>query len=452
MEHSKSYVYFVSLIAALSGLLFGLDTGVISGALPHIQLMMHVHNLSELGLIVSILLFGAIVGSVISSSLSRWLGRKVVIVVAALLFTVCAVLSALAISVIFLIIVRFFLGIAVGMTSFIAPVYLSEISPKQYRGGIVAKYQLMITIGLFMAFIIDTIFDQWQWMLGVVAIPSVVLLILTFWLPQSPRWLILKGYHDRAKAIIAKISPSNEVEFEYRAIVDSFSKQEHAGSGVLKQRLIFLIGLGLALQMLQQWTGINAIMYYAPLVFKSAGFTSLHQQMWCTILVGVVNVLTTLIAIRFVDRWGRRPILLGGMSIMFIALCFTVYAMKLSSGSDFNHILAVVSVLGYIFGFAVSLGPIVWIVCVEIFPLRYRDFGVMATTLFNWLFNFILAQNFPILISKLGGDGVFALFGVITAIGIILVYFVCPETKGVSLEDIESNIIAGKSLRRIGVS
>lgn len=448
-----SYSGFVAIVAALTGLLLGLDTGAISGALPLIKQQMNVDNPSLLGLVVSIMLFGALLGAVIGGPISRWLGRKSVIVVSTMLFVLCAILSTTAQHIYFLIGVRFFLGIAVGMVSFIAPLYLSEISAQEVRGRVVAVYQLMITVGLLAAFISDTLIAptlHWRWMLGVIAIPSLIMLFLSLFLPRSPRWLVMQGREQEARSILARMSINHNVDHALRSIHDSFVQHSERSCSVLKRRFIQLLALGFGLQLMQQWTGINAIMYFSPTVFKDAGFSSFNQQMWCTVAVGVINVLTTFIAIRYVDRWGRRPILLGGLILMFLSLCVISYVLAAHSAALASKILGVSSILVYIFGFAVSLGPIVWLLCSEIFPLRYRDMGVVLTTASNWLFNSFLSQNFLFLVNKIHVSYVFVLFSVMCVLGMFFVYFFVPETKGVSLEQIESNVASGQPLRHIG--
>ncbi len=453
----RTFVYFVGLIAALAGLLFGMDTGVISGALPHLSADFHLSHMEE-GLVVSILLIGAVFGTFLSNLLSDHLGRRWSIIISTILFTVGAVLSGIAPSIDFLIVVRFFLGVALGIAAYVTPLYLAEISPRRVRGGMIAAYQLMITIGLAAAFISDTIFtpyQSWRLMLGVVAVPSAIMLLFVTRLPYSPRWLMLKEKSGRARNVLNKIFSSKEADAEFKEIADSLKEVTDAISGwsMLRNRkfcLVLLLGIGA--QLFQQWTGINAIMYYAPSVFKAAGFQSIEAQMWCTIAVGIVNVLTTVLAIRYVDRIGRRPILFFGLTIMTIGLAVLGYVMHLHTQAESIKFLGVVATLFYIFGFAISLGPIVWIICAEVFPLRGRDVGLLFTTTANWTFNAILAQFFPGLIGHFGSGNVFFGFAVMSFLGLLFMYRFMPETKGISLEKIEKNLFAGKRMRELGRS
>ena len=449
----KRFVYFIGIVAALAGLLFGLDTGVISGALPILTVDYHL-TASQQGWIVSSLLCGAVAGTFLSNPLSFLCGRRMAIVVSTLLFTVGAVLSGLAPSIHFLIVVRFFLGVALGIAAYTTPLYLAEIAPEAIRGALISTYQLMITIGLAAAFLSDTFFSrqgQWRWMLGVVAIPSMIMLALVCYLPRSPRWLILKRRYREARVVLHRLLHSHWVEREVKAIQRNLpSGRRTPIDRHLWQRFLVVLALGLGAQMLQQWTGINVLMYYAPTVFKAAGFVSLEAQMWCTVAIGVINVLTTLMAIRLVDRWGRKPILYTGLGVMVVSLSTVALTLHLPH-SGLVQAVSVMAVLTYVFGFAFSLGPIVWLICAEIFPLRMRDTGLMFTTAANWLFNFLLAANFPHFISAFGASAVFISFAVVSLIGIAFVRYFVPETRGMKLEVIEENLMAGQRLRDIGV-
>lgn len=452
------YTHSVAFIAALSGLLFGLDTGVISGALPIITDHFHVSNQFEKGAIISVMLLGAILGSLIVNFFSRHFGRRFVIIMGAIFFIVFSLGSALAHSVTMLIGMRFFLGIALGMASFITPIYLAEVAPRKQRGGVIAMYQLMITIGILAAFLIDQYFvasQNWRWMLGVVAIPATIMLIGTIIIPHSPRWLMLKGKQQKAKSTLEKLTSKDEAKLEFAEMQanSAIMKNTKNAKGKFRSRILAVVLLGVGLQLIQQWTGINIVLYYAPEVFKNIGFNSLHDQMWCTVLIGVVNVLTTLIAIRYLDHWGRKPILYLGMITMFISLLIIALMMGLPKPhTAWQNTLAVVATMTYIFGFAISLGPVVWILCAEIFPSAYRDFGVMITTTANWTGNFILSQLFLPLLLTISISKVFFGFAVMTLIGLLFVRQFAPETKGVTLEEIEENLLANEPLRHIGQS
>jgi SP family galactose:H+ symporter-like MFS transporter len=455
---TNHYTYSIAFIAALSGLLFGLDTGVISGALPIIIKTFHITSQFEQGAIISAMLLGAIVGSLAVKYFSQHFGRRFVIIVGAIFFIIFSLGSAFAHSVTMLITMRFFLGIALGMASFITPIYLAEVAPRKQRGGVIAMYQLMITIGILAAFLIDQYFvptQNWRWMLGVVAIPASIMLVGCFIIPHSPRWLMLKGQSKKAKSTLEKLTSKHEASLEFAEMQANSATMAKTNNfkNKFKSRILALVLLGVGLQLIQQWTGINIVLYYAPEVFKNIGFQSLHSQMWCTVSIGVVNVLTTLLAIRYLDRWGRKPILYLGMTTMFIALLLIALIMHLPKPHmAWQNNLAVIATMAYIFGFAISLGPVVWILCAEIFPSSYRDFGVMMSTTANWTGNFILSQLFLPLLLTISISKVFAGFAIMTLLGLIFVKLFVPETKDITLEEIEENLLADEPLRYIGQS
>jgi SP family galactose:H+ symporter-like MFS transporter len=456
-------VYFIGLTAALAGLLFGLDIGVISGAEGLIQKDFGVSDKS-IELIVSSLLWGAVFGTFISGILSNRLGRRGAILVSAVIFILGSLASALARDANTLIAARFFLGIAIGVASFTAPLYLSEISPQKIRGSLISMYQLMITIGIVLAFLSNTWFGtyaviegmtggHWRVMLGVITVPAAVMFLGVLFLPESPRWLFLKGKKDLAVSVFERMRlPSVEIQREVTEIEESL-RVKQSGFQMLVQNSNFrrAIGLGVGLQIIQQLTGINVVMYYAPRIFKIAGFASTEQQLWGTVIVGLTNVLATFIAIAFVDRLGRKPIMYAGFIVMGLAM--------LSVGMLFNMDLeknphlgmwAIGALLIFIVGFAMSAGPIIWVLCSEIFPLSGRDMGVTFSTATNWIVNAIVGGTFLTLLNTLGNGNTFLLYGGLNAIFIIFFLAFVPETKGVSLEKIESNLLSGFPLRKIG--
>lgn len=450
-RHFKPFTYFIAVIAALAGLLFGLDTGVISGALPILTHIFHIDATTQ-GLVVSILLIGAVAGTFLSMPISHYLGRRSALIISTILFTLGAIGSAFAPNVAFLITVRFFLGIALGIAAYTTPLYLAEITPEKIRGAMISMYQLMITIGLAAAFISDTILapsGNWRLMLGIVAIPSFLMLLGMIKLPRSPRWLMLKKRGYEAKSVLTKIFYGNQIDAALQKIETNIKPKHSVTKHLIWRRFWPVLALGLGAQMLQQWTGINVIMYYAPTVFKAAGFASSAQQMWCTVAVGIINVLSTIVAIKLVDNKGRKLLLYLGLSIMTIALLLT-YAMLHLPHTNLTKYTSVAGILLYIFGFAISLGPVVWIICAEIFPLQLRDLGIMLTIAANWAYNSLLANSFPTLLKHFGISTLFLSFAVLSIIGIVFVRCFIPETKGANLEDIEANLMAGKPLRKLG--
>lgn len=450
----KNFVYMISVTAALAGLLFGIDTGVISGALPFIEKSFKISTaVSET--IVSAVLFGAFLGTLLGSYLSKRMGRKIVLFIAGIVFTIGCLLSADASSPTTLIIYRVILGLSVGMAAFIAPIYLSEMAPRQYRGGIVSMYQVMVYLGILVAFISDTYFSytgSWRWMLGVICIPAILMSFLVLFLPRSPRWLIMNSYKKDAKEVLKKIR-DNEIEIrkEMREIEESVKKQEN-GFSLLMHNKPFrkVVGLGILIQAMQQFTGINMTIYYAPKIFGLAGFHTSASQMWMTVLMGIINVIACLSAIFIVDRNGRKPLLYWGYLGMAISMLVLAIAFALGVSAFIIKLLAVLAIFGFLITFAFSSGPIAWLLCAEIFPLRGRDFGMATATCTNWICNFILASFFLTVLNLLGPSKTFMVFAIFNAICLFFIFYLIPETKGVSLEMIERNLMQGKPLNRIG--
>lgn len=452
----RRIMYIFALIAALAGLLFGLDIGVISGVLPWLEKDWGVTAATQ-EIIVSILLLGAFFGSIVAGYVCRLLGRRKTILISAVIFTLGAILSSLATTPLEMACVRFFLGLAVGIASFAAPLYLSESSPQAIRGSLISMYQLMITIGILGAFITDTLLDyggHWRIMLGIISIPAAIMFIGVLFLPESPRWLFLAGKKEQAGEVLQMLrgNPA-EVELELKEIANALTKDSPKSGWALLRNRNFrrAVGLGILLQIFQQFTGINVVMYYAPKIFKDAGFATSEQQMWATVLVGAINVLATFIAIAFVDRFGRKPILYAGCVLMAAAMAAVGYSFHL--GMDFSaHMPYVASgcLLLFIVGFAFSAGPLVWVLCSEIFPLAGREAGITISTATNWLCNAIVGATFLTLLEVLGSALTFGMFAALNVLFLIVVFLFCPETKGKSLEEIEENLMSGKRLRDIG--
>lgn len=451
----------MAFAAATAGLLFGLDIGVISGANPF---LMKEFSISEAQIehIVSALLWGASVGAVGCGWVSSALGRKLTLIIAAIIFVVGSLGCAMAHNTATLVGMRFFLGLAVGMASFVAPLYLSEVAPQRLRGAMVSMYQLMITIGILIASLSDTYFaiyatiggvtgGHWRWMLGILAVPAALMLLAVLTLPESPRWLLAKGREDEARGVLDRIrSLPEEVAAEIAAIKQDLAVPQNGLSLFLGnsnfRRAVFL---GIALQTIQQLTGINVFMYYSPFILKAAGFTSESQQLLGSILVMTVNTLSTFIAIAFVDKFGRKPLMYAGFVIMGLAMC--------TVGGIFHHgtegaaaYIAVAALLIFIVGFAMSAGPIIWILCSEIYPLNGRDFGITVSTATNWIVNGIVGATFLTMLTKLGPGNTFIGYGLLEVLFFIFFVMYVPETKGVSLEQISANLLAGKPLREIG--
>ncbi len=459
----KPLVFVVAFIAALAGLLFGLDIGVISGALPFISKELLADTLTQ-EKIVSSLLWGATLGAVLSGWCSKRFGRKITLLAASVIFAAGAFLSSIATTSGILIGTRFFLGIAVGIASFTAPLYLSEIAPFSVRGALISMYQLMITIGILIAFVSDTYFasyarfhdivgGHWRIMMGVLTVPALLMFIGIMFLPESPRWLSMKNLGASARGVLRSLRVSEEeVELELRDIEESL-KTKQAGISLFMESAPFrrTIMLGILLQMIQQLTGINVVMYYMPKIMECAGFETVVEQMWGTVSVGTVNVLSTFIAIAFVDKLGRKPIMYAGFAVMGFSMCMA--GLLFGLGFKDNPALAFATIAFlflFIVGFAFSAGPIIWVLCAEIQPLRGRDLGITVSTATNWIVNGIVGMTFLTMLDKLGPSTTFLIYGLLEIAFIFCFLLFVPETKGTSLEKIEENLFSGKRLRDIG--
>lgn len=446
-------IYVIAFVAALAGLLFGYDTGVISGAILFIKDQFNLTSVLVERVVSSVLL-GAVIGAAFSGSMADKLGRRRSIVITALLFSLGAVGCAFSPTIPILVCFRFLIGLAIGVASYVAPLYISEISPPDVRGALVSLNQLMITCGIVVSYLVAYALtlgqNEWRWMFGLGAAPAIILLIGMIFLPESPRWLISRGLIDRARAVLAKTNKGKNPDVEIENISKTLTEKGCCWREVFQPWVRPALLVGIALAFFQQATGINTIIYYAPTIFEFAGFGSHRVAILATIGVGTVNVLMTIVAIWLLDKIGRKPLLYIGMAGMTISLAILGIAFYLPSLSGILKWIAVGSVLFYIASFAISLGPIFWLMIAEIYPLKIRGRAMSLATLANWGFNMIVAASFLTLTDKLGKAGTFWLFAVICVVGIIYSYFFVPETKGLTLEQIEEHLHSGKGLYKLG--
>ena len=433
--------YLVAAVASLGGLLFGFDTGVISGALLYIKQDYALSAWMQ-GVVTTAVLIGAVGGAAFGGSLTDRFGRKPIIIVMAALFAIGSLLSAVATGVVMLFVARLILGVAIGTASMLTPLYLSEVAPKEKRGAIVSLNQLCITAGILNSYLVDVGFANvvgtWRWMLGVGAVPGVLLGIGMLFLPESPRWLASKGRFDQAADVLRMMRDRQNVDEELSGLRrDIVSEKGDVSLSALfaapKARLPLIVGIGLAV--FQQVTGINTIIYYAPSIFQQAGMTS---PLLPTIGIGVVNVLATVVALLLLDQVGRRKLLLVGLGIMLF--CLIAITVALSMGSADAGAITAVALAAYVGGFAIGLGPIFWLLIAEIFPLAYRGRGMSVASMANWGSNLVVALFFPNLIVLLTLGGAFALFAVLTVVALAFAWRFVPETSGRSLEDIEGDM------------
>lgn len=445
------WLYVIAVVASLGGLLSGYDTGVISGALLFINETWSLPDTLQ-GFLVSSVLIGAVVGAATNGILADVFGRKKIILVTALIFVIGSIMCAFAPNVYILILSRIFVGFAVGIVNFVVPLYLSEISPKNLRGTLVSLYQWAITSGILFSYFINATFAHavynWRWMLFAGVIPGVILFIGMCFMPDTPRWLVSKNKEEEAKSVFSKIEPDYDSSKEIRDIKTTlYSKKDEQFKFQKWMIMPFVVGVGIMFA--QICTGINTIIYYAPTIFKSAGFDNNITAIYATTGIGVVNFLMTIVAVFFTDKLGRKPLLYFGLTGVMLSLFAlgTSFAFADILGSSLKWV-AVGSLITYIICFAMSLGPIGWILVSEVFPLKIRGIAMSICTVSNFAFNFFVVGSFPILLHRIGGAWTFWGFGIVSVLCIIFVYFFVPETKGISLEQIELNWRRGVSPRK----
>ncbi|OOG42512.1 sugar porter family MFS transporter [Rhodanobacter sp. C05] len=453
LRPSRTTALFTCMLAALAGLMFGLDIGVISGATQFIQKEFQISD-HMIEWIVSSMMLGAAIGALGAGWMSATLGRKRSLILGGVLFVAGSLLSGMAWSPQTLVAARLILGLAIGVATFTAPLYLAEVAEEHIRGAMISLYQLMITIGILVAFLSDTAFSysgNWRWMLGIIAIPGILFLLGLFLLPDSPRWLMMRGRKQEATDVLQKLrGDAGHVAREVADIEEQLKMPQRGWHLFLENRNFRRsVGLGVLLQVMQQFTGMNVVMYYAPRIFQDMGYAT-SAQMWFTAVVGLTNVLATFIAIGLVDRWGRKPILYTGFSVMAVGLGLVGTMMHLGIATHGEQIFTVAMLLTFIVGFAMSAGPLIWALCSEVQPLKGRDFGIGCSTFTNWVANMIVGATFLTLLNGIGNAATFWLYAALNLVFLVITFVLIPETKNVSLEQIERNLMAGLPLREIG--
>ena len=435
----------IATIAALGGLLFGYDTGVISSALPFLKDTFQLSSLME-SVLTSVALAGAALGALAAGTLSDQFGRKSVILVVAVIFFVGGLVSGMAPDLATLLIGRVMVGVGIGVASMLTPLYLSEIAAPAQRGAIVSLSQLMITVGILVSYLVGYALSHgsgWRWMLGLGALPGLVLFLGMLVVPESPRWLAGHGRAEAARASLRRLRGDDAVadaEFaELRS--DLVSKQRavrRAELAARRDRRPIIVGVGLAV--IQQITGINTVIYFAPTIFQRAGLNNTSAAILATAGIGVVNVVMTVVAMQLIDRLGRRPLLLTGLAGMSGALCVLGGGFLL--GGDHGVTLGwvtAVSLAAYVGFFAIGLGPIFWLLISEIFPLANRGRGTATATFANWGSNLVVALTFLLLVDAFGASATFFLYALLSVGGFVFTYVLVPETKGRTLEALEAD-------------
>lgn len=446
----KANLRFIALSAAIGGLLFGYDTAVISGAIGNLTKYFGLDAL-ETGWAISSALVGCIIGALVSDYCSRAMGRKMSMVLAALLFLISALGSALPDTFTAFVIYRIVGGIGVGLASMVVPMYIAEIAPADKRGGLVAYNQLAIVIGIVVVYFVNyfialqgnaawNLNEGWRWMFGSEALPAFLYFVLIFFIPESPRWLMMRGRNNAALQVLEKFNSPENAKLIYYDIQQSINNTETTSWKQLLHpslRLALLVGIGLSV--FQQITGINAILYYAPEIFKSFG-SDANASLLETSMLGVINLIFTIISIFLVDRLGRKPLLYIGTIGMLIGL-------GVVGGAAYYQITSswlLPFLLLFMASFSISWGPVVWVLLSEIFPNRVRSLALAIAVLLQWLANFAVSQTFPLMTGskelneQFHGAFPFIVFAVLCFLALLFVWKFVPETKNRSLEDMDN--------------
>ncbi|WP_080840740.1 sugar porter family MFS transporter [Cohnella massiliensis] len=441
---NMKYVTIVSIVAALGGLLFGFDTAVVSGAIGFMTEKFNLNDI-QVGWAVSSLIIGCIVGAALSGTLSDRFGRKKVLIAAAVLFIVGSIGSALPETFAGYIVFRMIGGLGIGITSTLCPLYNAEIAPAQYRGRLVALNQFATVTGIFLTYFVNSgiasygndawdVSEGWRWMFGVGAIPGILFMVLLFLVPESPRWLIKQGRAEEALSILLRVHGEEAAKQEVLDIKASFKEKKATYRELFKPGLRFALFVGVVIAILQQVTGINAILYYAPEILKETG-AGTNAALVQTILVGFINFAFTILSIWLIDKAGRKALLLAGSSVMTISLLLIGYVFH--SGQSTGPVVLVL-ILVYVAAFAVSLGPVVWVLLSEIFPNRVRGRATAIASMALWAADYVVSQSFPPLLGSAGPAATYWTFGAMSLITVLFTWRFVPETKGKSLEQIEA--------------
>jgi len=452
------YAIRVALTVALGGFLMGFDASVISGVVTFIEPEFHLSKI-ELGWSVASLTLTATLAMMVSGPLSDRLGRRPVLKIAAVLFAISAVASAVAPSFITLVAARMLGGFGVGAALIIAPMYIAEIAPAAMRGRMVSFNQLNIVVGISAAFFTNYLILRlgqsglawaealrlgewsWRWMLGVEALPAVFYFLALFAVPESPRWLLMNGREQDARRVLEKVTDSVQAEADIGAVKASLQAEQSTERAALRDlfrpamRRVLVIGVLVAI--LQQITGINSVFFYAPMIFEQSGIGT-DASFMQAVLVGLVNLVFTVLAILFIDRLGRRPLL--GAGLAGIAVCMLLLSYGFAS-ADINPKIILVGILGFVASFAMSLGPVMWVLFSELFPNRVRGLAISFVGLINSAFSFLVQLVFPWELENFGNSVTFLIYGLFAIVGLIVVMRLLPETKGKSLEELEAQLV-----------
>ena len=438
----RRHVAISAAITALGGLLFGYDTGVVSGALLFLKKDFGGLSNFQQELVTSLLLVGAVIGALVAGRVADRIGRKFTVMITAVVFVVGVLLAAFTPTYPMLLVARVIIGLAVGSASMTVPLYIGEIVPPRMRGGLVSLNQLAITVGILGSYLIDYGLSgtgNWRLMFGLAAIPAVALFVGMLFQQESPHWLIRQGREDEARQVLRRVRNEGDIDAEVREVRE-ISQREGGLRDLVSPRVRPLLMVGVLLAVFQQITGINTVIYYAPTLLQGAGFGN-SGALLANVVNGAVNVGMTIVAIWLLDKVGRRPLLLTGTAGMAVGMAIT--ALSFLGGENLHGALAIVAVLGlliYTGSFAIGLGPVFWLLIAEIYPLRIRGAAMSVASMANWAANFVVTISFLTLLSAIGGVGVFFLFGFLTLVALAYFWRKVPETKGRSLQEIEREL------------
>jgi MFS transporter, SP family, galactose:H+ symporter len=459
-DQRRLFIILISSIAAIGGFLFGFDTGVISGTLVFLQDSKGwALTDAQLGGVTTAVLLGAVLGCLISGKITDTLGRKKIIIITSFIFMCGAILSGSAPNVRFLIISRLFLGIGIGIASFSVPLYISEISPARSRGALVTINQLMITIGILVSYITDYwIADDsdpfsWRLMFHIGFIPGLILFTGMFFLPETPRWLIGKGRYEEGAGVLNRVEDPDLIDATLNKLKEEIAADEENKTSVkmvFKPWLKYPLIIGVGIMILTEFTGIDTIVYYTPKIFRIAGYISNEQSILPAIIVGVSNVFFTIVSIFLLDKIGRRPVYFIGISGLVITLISLGFCFRFQNelGGLFS-VLTIGTMVVFIGSFAVSFGPLSWLIISEIFPLKIRGVGMSIGAFTLWSATTIVNYSFLKIVNALTLAGTFWAFAIMGIISAFWGFFFIPETKGKSLEYIEDHWRHGKAPREL---
>jgi len=436
IDTDKNQLLIFSTAAALGGLLFGFDTGVISGAIHFIKIEFNLNAYQE-GFAVSNLMIACVIGALLAGPIADWTGRKKVLILCAVLFTVSAILSALPRSFTELVIARFIGGMGVGMASVVSPMYIAEISPAKIRGRLVALNQLAIVVGILLSYfsnwlLVDTGINNWRYMLVAEILPAITFLMGLFFIPESPRWLTKEGLEKEALDVLNVVAGAANADHELQEVKKSLAEKRTSLKELLHPSLRRVLIVGILFSLFAHITGIDTIIYYGPIIFLESGFKT-DSALLASVIIGITNLIFTFVGMAMVDKAGRRFLLLVGIAGMGISMTLVGFCMQSDMISAKWTLLWIMT---YIASFAMSIGVVIWVYLSEIYPTRVRGQALSVATMVLWLGNVILTQLFPIMMERFSG-GTFYIFSFICLLAFIFTWTMVKETRGVSLEEIE---------------